>query len=175
MHTLHFCYRFSLLALTIPFLVLEGRPAAATTESCAQIWVYANDYIQEAENVTKRIGPKIYKLVGTGYLDDEASISLKKASRILSKAQWTSASCLLFLNMNKFPPCYQAGIISALGEMRYVRRKMLDPIDAIMKQKDENEKSAMIRRLHAGWEQFFYEQEKLSEHSDQLVRSCRRS
>jgi|688.fasta_scaffold739552_2 hypothetical protein len=175
MHYLHFCYRFSLLALTIPLLVLEGRPAAATPESCAQIWVYENDYVQESENVTKRIGPKIYKLVGDGYLDDEASNSLKKASRILSKAQWTSASCLLFLNMNNFPPCYQEGIISAFSVMGHIRRKMLDPIAAIMKQKDENEKSAMIRRLHAGWEQFFYEHQRLSERSDQLVRSCRRS
>jgi hypothetical protein len=175
MHSLHFCYRFSLLALTTPLLVLEGRPAAATPESCAQIWVYANDYFQEANNVTKRIGPKIYERVGAGYLDDEASNSLKKASKILSKAQWTSASCLLYLNMNNFPPCYQEGIISVFSEMGYVRRKMLDPIAAIMKKKDEYEKSAMIRRLHAGWEQIFYEQQKLSERSDQLARSCRRS
>ena len=173
MHSLHSSYRIGLLALTIPLLALEQRPAAATSASCAQIWAYTSDYLQEAENVTKRIGPKVYKLVGAGFLDDDATSSLKKASKILSKAQWTGVSCFLYLNMNKFPPCYSAGITSAFSMMGYVKRKFLDPIDAIIREKDENAKSAMIKRLHAGWEQYFAEQQMLSQRSDQLVRSCR--
>jgi len=173
MHSLHSIYRIGLLALTIPLLAVEQRPAAATPASCAQIWAYTNDYLEEANNVTKRISPELYEHVGAGYLNDDATSSLKRASKILIKAQWTVPSCFLYLNMNKFPPCYSAGITSAFSMMGYVRRTFLDPIDAIIKEKDENAKSAMIQRLHAGWEQYFSEQQMLSQRLGQLVRSCR--
>jgi hypothetical protein len=162
-----------LLVVTGPLLVLEQRPAKAGPGSCSQIWVYTNEYINEASEVTKRFNPKIYKMLGfDGFLVDEVLGSLKKASKILTKAQWTMPSCFLFLNMNKFPSCHSSSITSAFSVMGLIRRELFIPIDDLIKEKDDKVRVAKINDLHARMDGITNEVNRLVKRSDQLVRSC---
>ncbi len=171
-YPIHF-HLAAILVATGPLLVLVQRPAEAGPRNCAQIWVYHNEYIGEANEVTKRFNPEIYTMIGFGgALVDEVSLSLKKASKILTKAQWTMPSCFLFLNMNKFPSCHISSITNAFGVMGLIRRELFVPIDDLIKEKEDTVRLAKIKAIHARIDGVTNEVNRLVKRNEQLLRSC---
>ncbi len=162
------------------FLVLEPRPAVASLESCNQVHAYVNEYVEEANELSRRvlqISPGLdiatFNMVLPRDADRLLGEPIKRASEILSKAEWTMPSCMLYLNMNRRSSSCSSSIITRFSKIGLLRRQLFDPIDEILKGNDDKERLVQIKNFNfAKLKEIADEVNRLTQYSDQLMSSC---
>jgi hypothetical protein len=157
------------------FLVLEPRPAVASLESCNQVTTYVNEYLEEASELSNRVR-QISATFDLGlprdFADRVLGKPIRRASEILSQAEWTMPSCMLYINMNRRSSSCSSAVITKFSAIGLVRRQLFDPIDDVLKGNDDKERLVQIKNFNARLREISDEANQLQRRAEQLMSSC---